>query len=347
MTRRALWPPGVLLLAVLILGGCQRDTIHGYQAFVFGTLVEVKLRTADSDAAAAASEQLFTEFQRMHTTWHAWQPGSMGRVNNLLADGNWFTAPSSTLPILELSQHMYRLSGGLFNPAIGELIALWGFHADELPVRPPKPEDIAALVSANPGMDDIEFDGIRLRGRNQHLKIDVGGIAKGYAVDIGRQLLRDHGIEDALVNAGGDLCGSGDRGDRPWRIGIRHPGGSGVLASIDLAPGECVFTSGDYERFFTWEGRNYHHIIDPRSGYPADQASSVTVLHADGALADAASTALFIAGPEHWQAVARAMGVEHVLMVDRQQRLIMTPSMRERVTIETAEDQVIVVQPPS
>ena len=326
-----------LVATVLALSACQNERIQRYQSFVFGTLVEVKIRAKDREAADTASSRLFAKFDELHSTWHAWKPGALADVNRQLSSGQWFTPPASILPLLIKSKQWFKDSDELFNPAIGGLIALWGFHADELPLHPPEVEQIDAFLQELPDMDDVQIESTRVRSLNPRLSIDLGGMAKGYAIEIGMQLLHEQGISNALINAGGDLCGSGSRGDRPWRIGIRHPLRQGVLASVDLADGECVFTSGDYERGYDFQGKHYHHIIDPRNGYPANQVVSATVIHPDGALADAASTALLIAGPDGWRKVARQMDVQDVLLVDRNGRLYMTPSMQARIRLEKTD----------
>ena len=336
--------PG-LAIVLLSLSACQSEEVLSRQSFVFGTLVEVKIRTSNRDQAIDAVDTLFSRFDQLHTDWHAWKPGDMTATSAKLSQGKWFTPASSITPVLEYSRQLYRDSRGLFNPAMGSLVALWGFHADTLPDKPPAETAIDSILRDLPGMDDIEFNNGRVRGHHPHIIIDAGGMAKGYAVDTGTELLRKHGINNALLNAGGDLCGIGNRGDRAWRVGIRHPNGQGVLASIDLSDGECVFTSGDYERGYDYENRHYHHIIDPRTGYPANGAVSVTVLHPDGARADAASTALLVAGVDGWQDIARSMKVDKVLLVDHQGRLHMTAGMQKRVVIRDNAAQEIIIAP--
>lgn len=115
---------------------------------------------------------------------------------------------------------------------------------------------------------------------------------------------------------------------------MRHPRAGGVLASLEIHGDESVFTSGDYERFYEYQGRRYHHIIDPRTGYPARDFVSVTVIHGSAAVADAASTALFVAGKRDWRRIAARMGVEQVMLVDDQGEIILTPAMAERVHFE-------------
>jgi len=250
------------------------------------------------------------------------------------------------LPVLEAAQRQSRASGGLFNPAIGALVALWGFHSDELPARPPPAERIRALLARRPAMTDLEIRGLRVRSRNPAVRLDFGGSAKGHAVDVAVARLQSLGVRDAMVDAGGDLRVIGRHGDRPWRIGIRHPRRAAVLASVALAPGEAIFTSGDYERYFIYRGRRYHHILDPRSGYPAAGAQSVTVIHDNGLDADAAATALFVAGPEAWPRVARAMGIRYVMMVAADGSVTMNPAMAERLRFEIDPPPPVTVTAP-
>ena len=141
-------------------------------------------------------------------------------------------------------------------------------------------------------------------------------------------LLRARGIHNAIVNAGGDLRAIGTHGARPWHIGIRHPRKDGILASIDSAGDTSIFTSGDYERLFEVNGKRFHHILDPRTGYPATGTVAVTVVHENGAIADAAATALFVAGPADWADIARQMGIDRVMLVDSEGTIHMTPAMR-------------------
>ncbi len=268
----------------------------------------------------------------MHRAWHAWDPGPLGRVNRLLPTGKPFAVPPSVLPLIELGQIYSTQSGDLFNPAIGKLVQLWGFHSDIPEDQPPPPTAaIEALVKAAPRMADLELDGIMLRGRNPSLQLDFGAFGKGYGIDLAVAHLREMGIENAIVNAGGDLRAIGDRAGNPWRIAIRRPDGQGVFAVIEVSGDESVFTSGDYERNFQYGDKSYHHIIDPRTGYPAEGAHSVTVLYGDAVTADAAATALFVAGPEGWQRVARNMGLRYVLLMDEAGTLHMTPAMSKRV----------------
>jgi len=281
--------------------------------------------------------RLAEDFEYMHRTWHAWHPGALGRVNALLAAGEPFSVAPSILPLVKRGTELSQRSGGLFNPAIGKLIALWGFASDDPPKGPPPSEEaIHAILDHHPSMADIQLDGIKMQTNNPALKLDFGAFAKGYAVDRAIEVLREEGIQNAVVNAGGDLRAIGRHGDRPWRVGIRHPRQPGIIASVEVEGDESVFTSGDYERYFDWQGKRYDHIIDPRSGYPAHGLSSVTVFTQQADLADAAATALFVAGPKEadWLPVARAMGISGAMLVDEQGGVQITPGIRQRIHFE-------------
>ena len=119
---------------------------------------------------------------------------------------------------------------------------------------------------------------IQFYSTNPAVQLDLGGYAKGYALDVAAAILQAHGVKNALVNIGGNVIALGTHGDRPWRVGIQHPRKPGTLATLDLHDGEAIGTSGDYQRYFELDGKRYCHLIDPRTGHPAHGMQSVTVL---------------------------------------------------------------------
>jgi thiamine biosynthesis lipoprotein len=193
-------------------------------------------------------------------------------------------------------------------------------------------------------MDDIHIENNVLRSDNPMVKLGFGGFAKGTAVDTAIEALKQQGIQNAIINIGGDLRAIGRHGDRPWRIGIRHPRQEGqMLASIAINDDESVFTSGDYERYFTYEGQRYPHILDPRTGYPARDNISVTVVHRQAALADAAATALVVAG-DKWPEIAASLGVDHVMLMRADGQIEMTPAMTEQVRLSNPAIEPVIRQ---
>lgn len=312
--------------------------------FVFGTIVEISLWGVDEAQANQAFTRINERFRDMHRNWHAWEPGWLTEINAAFATGAAAPASDDIVYMTQRSQTIERLTSGRFNPAIGGLIRLWGFHTSDYPIigPPPAPDLINALLAQQPSSNDIDIDGQVMSTENAAVQLDFGGVAKGYAIDIACDVLREMGIENAIVNAGGDLKTIGMHGERAWRVAIRSPGG-GVVGSLEAGRDEAIFTSGNYERFRQDQQERYPHILDPRTGWPVRDLASVTVITREGLLADAAATALIVAGLEEWSDVARSLELDQVLMVDENGSVWVTEKMRARmnfaegVTVETVK----------
>ena len=234
--------------------------------------------------------------------------------------------------LINQAQALAINSQNLFNPAAGKLFELWGYHADNwFESRPPPTEGlIDKYLNINPTMKNISIDYGILSSNNTGVKLGFGGFAKGYIIDIAISALQGKGIRDAIVNIGGDLRVIGARGKHQWIAGIRHPRKNGILASIALNDDESVFSSGDYERYFEYKNTPYPHIFDPRTGYPTEDTTSVTVLHNNATQADAAATALFVAG-KYWPSIAAKMEIEHVMIVRSDGQIELSKEMMKRI----------------
>jgi thiamine biosynthesis lipoprotein len=227
------------------------------------------------------------------------------------------------LSLLVQAVEVSRETGGAFDVTVGPLVALWQFDVGG---KVPAPEDLElalGLVDYR-GLDlDVKESTVGLAAGG--MKIDLGGIGKGFAVDRAANLLLEEGVENAIIDAGGDLRLLGSRpGKDFWRIGIRHPRDPArLLVSLDLAD-RAVVTSGDYERFFMAGGKRYHHLLDPATGLPAEGCQSVTVVAGDTASADAYATAAFVLGPRRGLELLRRLpGVEGII-VDREGGVLWT-----------------------
>jgi len=339
--------PGLLLTILLLMSACEKtQPVYNSRFLAFGTLTDISIVGVARERAESAVNTLEDDFAIMHKAWHAWAPGPLTRTNNLLAEGVRFAVPPSVLTLMKTSRQLARQSDNLFNPAVGRLIKLWGFQSDTLDdQRPPEKEAIEKLIEANPTMDDITIDGIHVQCSNPAVQLDFGAIGKGYGIDLAIGHLKEMGIRNAIVNSGGDLRAIGSRGGHPWRIAIRSPSGSGTLGFLYVSGDESVFTSGNYERNYLWEGKLYHHIIDPRTGYPAEGTRSVTVIHDNATVADAAATALFVAGPKDWHRIATQMGIKYVLLIDKDNVVHMNPAMKKRVQLMDRNQSVAISAP--
>lgn len=325
---------GLRILTLLLpLVGCGREVPVTTARFdAFGAVADLSLVRVDQRQAERAAALVKEDFARLERAWDPAQPEGLGRVNARLPAGEPFVAPPAVLPLVRMSQTLSQRSGGLFNPATGALVQLWGFRTGLAASHaPPDAQAIARLVAANPRMSDIRVADLALAGNNPALRLDFGAIAKGAAIDLGIARLRALNIRDAQIQIGGTLRAIGDRSGQPWRVALRRSGGGGVLAILDIRGDESVSTVAAYDRNFIYGGTTYHDILDPRTGWPAVGTQSVTVVGREAAAAQAAATALFVAGPEGWVAVARALGVRFALLADSRGAVRISPQLRARI----------------
>lgn len=227
---------------------------------------------------------------------------------------NRFNKPIVDEEIVSLVRTALRVSeqsAGAFDITVYPLVEAWGFYSDT-PALP----DSARIDRILPvvGYEHLAVEDGKLTKNNEHVQIDLGSIAKGYAVGEALRVLKQKGIQSALIDAGGDIYALGTIHGKPWKIGIRDPRGEGIIGALELSD-MAIVTSGDYERYFEREGVRYHHILDPRTGYPARGLESITVISPDPILADAWSTALFVMGRDNgMEALKKVSGIETLMV---------------------------------
>lgn len=326
----------LLNLTVVLLASCSRadNDVATYRLLAMATWVDITLPRDAAEREPELIRSIETELRTFERDYYAWGDGELAALNRALSESQEFDASEGMAAVLGEAQAIARTTGGAFDPGVGALVERWGFNSDEADrgsaARPPNEAEIAELLAATGSIRDLAIDGPRIRAQSGRYTLDLGGIAKGAAVDRILARLRAHGVTPALVNAGGDLGVAGEPAERSWRIGIQAPRSDGMLGAIALRDGEAAFTSGDYERFYDVDGQRMHHILDPRTGLPVNHTQAITVVAANGTLADAAATALFVAGPGEWRSMAEQLGIDAVLRVDASGAIEMTAAMRDR-----------------
>ncbi|ATX81978.1 thiamine biosynthesis lipoprotein [Mariprofundus ferrinatatus] len=284
-----------LLILSLIITSCSAPADIRDSRFIMGTLVEFTVTGMDEATATTAISEAANEMQRIEDlfTIYGDHDNSIKQFNRSEI-GVPLLLPDEVSKLLNSSLEIKKKSNGAYDPALGKLNMLWGFSQPDSPSLPPGKQEIEAAIPPLHCIEKTEAGWIR---SDERCVLDFGAIAKGYAIDRGIETLKQHGIHNAIINAGGDIRLIGRHGDRPWRIGIRHPRNKGeVIKSLELEGDVAVVTSGDYERFYIYGGARYHHILNPESGMPATEVQSSTVMAESAMLADAWSTALFILG---------------------------------------------------
>ena len=267
--------------------------------------------TLAADAREAAFTEGFAVFEGIEAELNEWKPDSaLARIN--AGAGKPVEAPRSTCEVIALSLEGARRTGGLFDPTWAALRGLWKFGSVEDDVVPSK-EAVAALCPK------VKWEQVTLKARPDGsctvklgvpgMQLGLGGLVKGWGVDRVVAAFRKRGLKDFYVQAGGDLYVGGSNGGRPWRVGIRDPRGakSASFARIELS--DAAFsTSGDYEHFFIKDGVRYHHLIDPRTCWPARASVSTTVLAKSATDAESLTKAAFILGPKEGRKLVRQFG---------------------------------------
>ncbi len=336
-----------LSLIVLVLNSTacsQRQKEIKTTLYTFGTLINITLYDVTQKQADIAFKQLGSDFQHYNHDWSPWIDGALAKANQHLKQGEAYKLPAYMIPLIRQGIVFSKQSKGMFNPTIGNLINLWQFHIHDKPnIKPPSQQAIQAILDTHPDVSDISINGSIIRSSNPAVQLSLGAYAKGYGVQLALNTLNKMGIHNAVINAGGDLGVIGKHGKRDWDIGIRNPDANGVIASVKVKSGENVFTSGNYERYYFYKHKRYHHIIDPTTGYPTVGFSSTTVIGNNASEADAAATALMVAGPKRWLDIAHSMKLKYVMLIDEHGTIYMNPKMAKRITLENPGSAHIVL----
>jgi thiamine biosynthesis lipoprotein len=277
-----------------------------------------------------AVRKAFAEMSRMEGLFSEWLPDSDISRINAAAGSAPVRVREEVIEVIEAGLTVSRWSQGAFDLTWAALRGLYNFEPGS--ERYPTPAEIEkrlAFIDYKGIVVDVEARTVMLR--RSGMRLGAGGIVKGLALDKASRALKQAGIKDFMMLGGGQVIVSGKRGVRPWRVGIRHPRRPDYYAVVEATSGS-VSTSGDYERAFVKNGRRWHHLIDPRSGYPADGSVSVTVLSQSGLYADAMSTALFVSGAERaTQMLDTAPERAEVVVVGPDLELFFSPGLRDRL----------------
>lgn len=304
-----------LAVGVLVAGAAglaaapSTEPLEKRTRFMMGTYVTLYVG-GPAEQAARAAELALDRMEEVDRKFNVLSPESPLYAFN--HDGTPVSDPE-ILEVVAAALEMSQVTGGAFDPTVAPLIELWGFYGDS----PHLPADDEIRVCLDRvGHEFVRIEGGLLTKTKEGVEIDLGAIAKGHAVAQGADVLRREGITSALIDAGGDVYALGDRGGRRWKVGIRSPRGEDLLGYLEVRD-LAIMGSGDYERFFIHEGKRYHHIFDPTTGYPAEGLTGVTAITADPMMADAWATALFVLGPDAGlPIVERTSGLDAIMVTE-------------------------------
>jgi FAD:protein FMN transferase len=284
----------VLLFAAFHSMAAHAEWLYREDA-IMGTRCAVEVWATDKAQGEAAIDAVLAELRRIDALMSTYKPDSEISLVNANAAKAPVPVSVELFDLLQTAQQYSRLSSGAFDITYASVGYLYDYRAHQKP-------DGKAIAAALPTVDyrQLKFDAERhtVAFGKPGMRIDLGGIAKGYAVDRGIELLKARGLTHAMVNAGGDTRVSGDRFGKPWVIGIRHPDRKDEIALRIPLEDAAFSTSGDYERFFDEGGVRYHHILDPKTGMSPHEVRSVTVIASNATRTDGLTKTVFILGPK-------------------------------------------------
>ncbi len=248
----------------------------------------------DSSQARQAITEAYREAERLNRKYSTHREDSLvSEIKNQAPEP--VEVDEEFIFLLEKARDFWEATGGKFDITVGPLVELWGFYRQEESI--PSPEEINDAKN-QVGLDQVKLMDERVRLASEEMRLDFGAFVKGYAADRMAEVLREGGVENFLVNLGGNIYAGGESPDqKPWTIGLRDPRQSGEINGVIEISDAGVATSGDYERMFVHEGKRYAHIIDPITGRPVEGTAAVTTVASDALTADLFSTSLFLTGP--------------------------------------------------
>jgi thiamine biosynthesis lipoprotein len=301
------------MLATLAAAPARAEWFQREEA-IMGTRIEVQLWSDDPIRAVNAIDAVMADMRRTDELMSTYKPESQLSQVNAHAYERPVQVDADIIDVVLKAQHYSELSNGAFDITYASVGYLYDYRAHQHPTD-------AQIQAALPGVDyrslQVDPQARTIRFLKPGMRIDLGGIAKGWSVDRGIEILREAGIEHAMVNAGGDTALLGDRRGKPWIVGIRDPRQDGkVVARIPLQD-EAISTSGDYERYFEEDGVRYHHILVPGTGKSPDAVRSVTVIGANATHTDGLTKTVFILGVERGMEFVRRVGGIEAVIVDR------------------------------
>lgn len=314
----------LLTVALALFAGSANAAWVGDAMDLMGTRVSVELWADDEARGRELVADVMNEYRRIDNLMSTYKPESeISRVNDHAAEAP-VPVSEELYSIVQRSLELSVASGGAFDITYDSVGYLYDFRARVHPTDEQIAERLAAVdyrhVVLDPAKRTIAF---KVPG----VRINLGGIAKGYVVENAAAMLREAGVEHAILNAGGDTRVIGDRRGQPWIVGIRHPRVSDEVVTRLPLVDEAISTAGDYERFFEENGRRYHHVINPATGEPTEGILTVTVIGPDGTLTDGLDTAIFVMGAEAGLELIKAYPGYETIIVEANGKVSFSPGL--------------------
>lgn len=331
---------GFLMAAIVLLVGtsCERNGgVYEYELNVLGSFAQISISGLLPENANQAALAVEKDLQTLDYIGYTFEDeGELQQLNAAIAEGRNMTVSDGLVELIMEAKKLSAASAGLFNPATGELTALWEFHCgkeqcSEVPypdeVQRLVDEQVAKIIAGHPSMDDLIIKGNQVSSRNRLVKLEFGDIIRGLALEKGIAHLEDMDISNAMIDIGGSVRTTGRRGDHHWWVGIPDASGKHLIGSIENIDDQAVVTVRAFDRSFGKGDLVYRHIVDPRSGLPVSDILSVTVMHENAMIANASAASFLIAGIKDWKTIADRMDAHKILVITKDGTIYTSPAM--------------------
>lgn len=332
---------GLTMLLAAFAGCSSQDEIYSAEMAILGTKAEVTVANAPKDKALAAIVEAEAELYAFDNIGYTFEEDcELRHLNEALANGDAFRASNELVELIRISKELSSRTEGLFNPATGELTALWEYHCTAEPCpESPYPDEVMTLVKMkdmsvleqNPRMSDVIIDGNVISSKNKSVKLEFGDIIRGYAMDKAIDHIKAMNIKNAMIDIGPSVRVIGKKGRHPWWVGLHDASGERILGTIELSDDNAVVTAQAFSKSSSDKGTIYRHIVNPMTGMPVKGISSVTVVHESAAVADVAASTLMVAGLDNWRTVTSSLGVKAVLILTDDGTIYLSPAMSHMI----------------
>jgi thiamine biosynthesis lipoprotein len=335
----------LMMTGIVLILSAACDTSSGifrYDLDVLGTSAEIVIAGLPAKKAHQVARSVEKHLEQLDHIGYTFESGSeLHKLNQAISRGESITVSAELKGLMEEARRLNSASNGLFNPAAGELTALWEYRCDRADcTESPYPEEVrhlidekeAEIISQQPSMDDLLLDGDRVLSRKSVVKLEFGDMIRGFALDQAMAQMKELGVKNAMISIGSGVRVVGTRGGKPWWIGLPlHSTAEKMVGTIESTNDEAVITLHAVDRSVGNRGAVYRHVVDPRTGLPVRATRSVTVIHASATTANAAAAALLINGRDGWSGVAEKMGVRRILLITQDGTIYTSSEMEERL----------------
>ncbi len=324
---------GIAVLFILLVNSCNKNKMEAFRETRVSlyTIVTITVYSESEQKAKAAIDATYTELDRLGKLLNFYSEDSEVSMINRFSGIRPVKVSTDTLDVIDRALYISRSTDGAFDITIGPIVKLWDFEKKILPDDKAIKDKLYLVNYRNVVVDKVHST-VFLRKKG--MQIDLGGIEKGYAAERAAQILKKNGITAGIIAVGGEVKPFGTKPDGgPWRVGIKNPHqkdkNDEIIAIVNLA-GQAISTSGGYEKFFVKDGKWYHHILDPATGYPAYECQSVSVIAKNAP--DGFPTGIFVLGPQKGLKILKKLGLDGII-IDKSGEILTTDGIKDKLEI--------------